>query len=702
MKKLLIYLLTLAFIITAFASCNQTPPETSKSPESTPEKPTETDPIIDFAHINGVDISEYAIVYSNDAPDYNRRAAKYVKDEIKARTDADLTIKSDTATESKYEILIGETDRQLSKDLDADTEGFEFAITASETKIALEGDYFIIAAAAYFFVETYVTGECFDSKVPMEETIHTPIVETPDNFIFLIGDGMGVYQTKIFDYIDTPTGITTDKEDFFYGYLFPYQGMAKTNSLSGTTDSAAGGTALASGYKTINKYIGKDKNRNDVQSLTELADSLGKATAVMSTEAITGATPASFSAHANLRTDTNAIKASQALLTNTLLRTTNNSYSDAMATDTINKVLDKLSQNENGFFIMYEEAYIDKHCHNNDFENTFKTVLRFNQAIGTFMEFAFYNPNTFVLITADHETGALYPDDGTLKYHSGNHSSSDVPVFAYGVGAEIFNNKTIENVQIPKTIAKFWGKDDFGDTSSAFPPLNERIINMKNILFVGNSYTYYNDMPAILTALAKSAGIEVNTKSIVKGGATLQWHLTANENGDVVPFNELRSSSYDFVVIQEQSDRPAIDPKAFLDSVKLLCDEAKKCGATPVFYSTWAKKEGHENLKKYSMTRPEMADRLASSYRLAAEESEGLLAPVGKAFMALSESHPEIELYNPDGSHPSYAGSYLAAIILFAAIFEEAPEKCTFAGELDEKIADILKKAARDAVLSER
>ena len=478
MKKILIYILILALVITGLVSCNQTPPDTSKTPESTPKLPDETDPIvetdpvIDFAHINGVDISEYTIVYSNDSLDYNQRAAKYIKNQIKERTGVNVALKADTAKESTYEILVGETNRQLSKELDADTEGFEFAITASDTKIALEGDYFVIAAAAYYFVETYVTGECFDSEIPMEKSIHTPIVEKPDNFIFLIGDGMGVYQTKIFDYIDTPTGIATDDEDFFYGYMFPYQGMSKTNSLSGTTDSAAGGTALATGYKTINKYIGKDKNLNDVQSLTELADSLGKATAVMSTEVITGATPASFSAHANLRTDTNAIKASQALLTNTLLRTTDNSYSDVMTTDTINKVLNKLNENENGFFMMYEEAYIDKHCHDNDFKNTFKALLRFNQAIGTFMEFAFYNPNTLVIITADHETGKLTPDGDTIKYHSENHSSADVPIFAYGVGAELFNGVTIENVQISKTIAKFWGKDDFGDTSSPFPALN--------------------------------------------------------------------------------------------------------------------------------------------------------------------------------------------------------------------------------------
>jgi len=223
---------------------------------------------------------------------------------------------------------------------------------------------------------------------------------------------------------------------------------------------------------------------------------------------------------------------------------------------------------------------------------------------------------------------------------------------------------------------------------------------MTNILFIGNSYTYYNDMPVILSAIADSMGIETSVKSIVKGGATLEWHLTANENGNIVPFDELRSGGYDFVVLQEQSDRPAVAPEAFLAPAKTLCDEARKNGACPVFYSTWAKKEGHANLEKFSMTREEMAEKLADSYKKAAKASNGRLAPVGKAFMTLSEDHPEIELYNPDGSHPSYEGSYLAALIMLAVIFDRDPEDCTFTGELEESRARILRKAAKDAVFS--
>ena len=79
------------------------------------------------------------------------------------------------------------------------------------------------------------------------------------------------------------------------------------------------------------------------------------------------------------------------------------------------------------------------------------------------MEFAFYNPETFVLITADHETGDLYEVDGKLVYHSEDHTAKDVPVFAYGMGAELFDGVTVENIQIAHTIASFLGDYEFGD-----------------------------------------------------------------------------------------------------------------------------------------------------------------------------------------------------------------------------------------------
>ena len=427
---------------------------------------------VDIAMINGIPLEDFTVIYNAQDVDYSKRAAEYICKQIEERTSVCLDLKEDDTGIYAHEIIVGETSRALSRSLDADTQGVQFAICANDDHVAMEGDYFVIAAAAYFFVDTYITGQIFDSAVPKEVKIHEPIVEEAKNFVLLIGDGMGVNQTLLFDKVSmslTSGKNYNDGEDIFYGYLLPYQGRSRTNSLSGVTDSAAGGTALSTGYKTINKYVGKDKNGKDLLSLTELAGSMGKATAVMSTEAATGATPASFSAHAMSRYDTDNINRTQVKLRSeygTLIDCNYDVYDKKGVADIQDKVksnLNVLSRNEKGFFLMYEEAHIDKHCHSNNQIKTFDALMRFNQVIGTVMEFAFYNPDTFVLITADHETGGLIPNSsGGFSFTSTDHTGVDVPIFAYGDGAEYFNEKTVENIQIPKQIAKLWGKVDFG------------------------------------------------------------------------------------------------------------------------------------------------------------------------------------------------------------------------------------------------
>ena len=439
-----------------------------------PTEPTEatqpTEP--EISRLNGVPLSQYSIVYCAKDHDYSIRAAQYVQAEISARTGLELPLVEDCAEQaSDYEIVVGETTRAISSRLTPPTKSTQFAILAEDTQIAIEGEYFVVAAAAYFFVETYVPEDNFSAEVPKEVSIHTPIVEKPENFIMLIGDGMGVNQTLLMNAIENNVEYG-DGENTFYGYYLPYLGYSRTNSLSGTTDSAAGGTALSAGYKTKNGYVGQDKDHKAIPTLIEQAGYFGMSTAVMSTEVQTGATPASFSTHADSRNDTSIILGGQKLLTKTYGTIINCDFDhyDAGGVASIrknfNSTLNKLSKNENGFFLMYEEAHIDKHCHNNNLTMTFNAVVRFNQVIAACMEYAFYHPNTFVLITADHETGGLTAKEGTFVYTSKNHTSADVPVFAYGVGAELFNDITVENIQIPQTIASFMGKDDFGDQST--------------------------------------------------------------------------------------------------------------------------------------------------------------------------------------------------------------------------------------------
>lgn len=426
-------------------------------------------------------LASYEIVYAEGASDYTVRAAEYIAQEVKARTGLTLSVTAvgDQSAIGAHEIVVGETTRPISQALNATTEGMEFSIFADADHIAIEGDYFIIAAAAYYFVETYIPEAIFDIDVPQTVSIATPIVKEAKNFILLIGDGMGHNQTKLFDaYKDSDIADYTDGEDLFYGYLFPYMGEARTNSLSGITDSAAAGTALASGFKTENGTIGRDADQNDVPLITELAAGIGKATAVMSTEKQTGATPSAFSAHAYHRSNTTAIKNAQMDLIDrygTLIDCGYDVYTEdemQILRSAITDTLDELSKDQDGFFLMYEEAYIDKHCSALNIEKAYLATARFNQAIALFMEYAFYNPETMVIITADHETGGLHLDEnGEFKLVSEDHTATNVPVFAYGAHAEVFDGKTIENVQIAKTVAAMMGIQIEGTDPENYPSL---------------------------------------------------------------------------------------------------------------------------------------------------------------------------------------------------------------------------------------
>ena len=497
MKRLTALLLAVALLVCACGGCGAKEKKSAKTPSTTkatssatttttePPVPQPTVPALEAvskevtATLNEVVLSDYTLVYAADADAYTVRAVTYIRDQIYARVGAVLNvITDDVEVGNRHEIVVGETNRPISATLDADTEGLRFAMLAENGHIAMEGNYFIIAAAAYYFVATYVTGK--DATVPTTVQMREPIVEKANNYIILIGDGMGVNHTRMPQYMDG-TALTdySDGESFFYGYLFPYQGMAHTNSLNNTTDSAASATALASGYKTKNGYVGRGAEGQDLKTLTELAGEMGMSTAVMSTEVQTGATIAGFTAHADDRDETDNILASQKVLQEkygTIIDGDHDVYTDYSVyqlTQQIATHLNTLNADEDGFFMMYEEAYIDKHSHEMDEEGAAKAVIRFNQAIATFMEFAFYNPDTFILITADHETGGLgYTEEGGFDFTRGSHTGRDVPVFAYGVGAQVFHDVSVENVQIPKTIAKMWGQQLASDTDEQYPPLN--------------------------------------------------------------------------------------------------------------------------------------------------------------------------------------------------------------------------------------
>ncbi|HKK44707.1 MAG TPA: SGNH/GDSL hydrolase family protein [Balneolaceae bacterium] len=188
------------------------------------------------------------------------------------------------------------------------------------------------------------------------------------------------------------------------------------------------------------------------------------------------------------------------------------------------------------------------------------------------------------------------------------------------------------------------------------------------VLFIGNSYTYYNSMPQLFKAMAENQfpGLQVQVKFVGKGGATLKEHWERSR----AP-HEIRSGSWDYVVLQEQSALGSAftkdgkqyigRPDQFFAYARKFVGLIKQNNAKAVFYMTWARKR-HPDEQKY----------LSYAYMKIAQGLNSKIAPIGMVWDSLRTNNT-VNLYQKYGSHPSVQGSYLAALMLFATIFDTPP-----------------------------
>ena len=183
------------------------------------------------------------------------------------------------------------------------------------------------------------------------------------------------------------------------------------------------------------------------------------------------------------------------------------------------------------------------------------------------------------------------------------------------------------------------------------------------VLMLGNSFTYFHDMPNMVAALL---GEEV--ASVTRGGAYLYQMLEPTDELHVQVMDAIRRQKWDYIVLQEQSSAPALRPKLFRSSGKALCEIIRANGAKPVLYASWAYREGSEKLASTGMTYSEMDAAMYNSCHKAAEENDALVADVGKAFTAMRQWIDPYE--KADDYHPSEAGSVLAAHVI-AKVLED-------------------------------
>ena len=221
------------------------------------------------------------------------------------------------------------------------------------------------------------------------------------------------------------------------------------------------------------------------------------------------------------------------------------------------------------------------------------------------------------------------------------------------------------------------------------------------VLFIGNSYTYYNDMHQIFQKIAKGQGINVEVYSITKGGyALLQFADEKDPYGKMID-TYLGAKEVDYIFIQEQSERPAKDPKQFYDGVRAISERLASEEADILLYQTWGRKEPHSTLTSNGWTHEEMAYRLAASYEAIAEEMGYELSPVGSAFLDVYKNHPEINLYHSDNTHPSPAGSYLIALCHYATLYGLSPVGVEYNMNLSDDVVSVLQNAAHNAVFGD-
>jgi Secretion system C-terminal sorting domain/PKD domain len=198
-----------------------------------------------------------------------------------------------------------------------------------------------------------------------------------------------------------------------------------------------------------------------------------------------------------------------------------------------------------------------------------------------------------------------------------------------------------------------------------------------DVLFIGSSYTSYNNMPQMLTDIATSKADTIYFETNEPLGTDFEFFAT-----DTAVHNKIYSRQWDYVVLQERSILPALDTLSVQENVYPFAEKLdsiilanNNCTET-IFFMTWGKENGDSLFcTNYPpvCTYEGMQQRLRESYLQMAENNHGTVSPVGEAWKKVRALFPAIELYNPDESRPSVHGSYLAACVFYASLFHKSP-----------------------------
>ena len=220
----------------------------------------------------------------------------------------------------------------------------------------------------------------------------------------------------------------------------------------------------------------------------------------------------------------------------------------------------------------------------------------------------------------------------------------------------------------------------------------------QKVLYLGNGYTYVNDTPSIMDTLARSQGHNFSISSNSKSGYTMNNHLSNKESRALID-----RGGWDVVILQDQSTQPVLvgmkEGMPVVESMVEMVERIRKSSpsARILMEITWGRKDGNNTLidkfkdSKYShifASFDSMQEALTRGITAEAMMCRTDIADVGKVWKYLRGKYPQIELYTPDGSHSSYAGSFLATCVIYTAITGEkidAKSVCSAFGNIDAK-----------------
>jgi hypothetical protein len=223
--------------------------------------------------------------------------------------------------------------------------------------------------------------------------------------------------------------------------------------------------------------------------------------------------------------------------------------------------------------------------------------------------------------------------------------------------------------------------------------------SIKRVLFLGNSYTYVNNLPQLFADISNAVGDSVVTDVNAIGGYTLQGHST-----NATSLSKIAAGNWDYVVLQEQSQMPSFpieqvstDVFPFATALDSMIRASNPCAET-VFYMTWGRKNGDaSNCASWPpvCTYAGMDSLLRERYISMATQNQAITSPVGAVWKYLRQTAPQLELYQSDESHPSLLGSYAAACTFYTTVFRKDPTLIPFISTLSSADAQVIQTAVK-------